>query len=473
MIHQFPYQHVHLVGIKGVAMTSLAQILADAEYLITGSDVVEDFVTATQLAKLSVAIQAGFSEELPANTEVVIYTAAHQADQNPQVQQARKKNIPCFSQAEAISLFANSKHCIAVCGVGGKSTVSAMITWILEWNQLHPSFSVGVGNIVGLDRTGAWRVGGHHFVVEADEYVTDPVAVQHGAAGTPRFSYLKPNVLVATNITFDHPDVYRDFDHTKQTFAGFFSKLPHDGSLILTDQVANLQLPLPNCQILHISSQKNSDIWYEYLPQASTAGKTIARLHASHKTYTLELRLPGEYNVQNAVCAVAAATTAGVSIPDALAALKEFKSTQRRFEHKLSWPNAEFYDDYAHHPNELKAVITALKEWYPNTETVIAFQPHTFSRTRSLLADFAESLRLADRLVLLDIFASAREADDPTMTSSVLAHKVSELRPELPVKVLPDTDALAQYFKTQLSEHVVVLTVGAGDIYEVYGKLAQ
>ncbi len=471
MIHNFPFTQVHLVGIKGVAMTSLAQILVDAGITITGSDVAEEFVTKQQLDRLDLELQIGFSHAVPANTQAVVYTAAHQAEQNPQVQAAISSDIPIFSQAEAISFFANAKQAIAVCGVGGKSTVSAMITWILEWNKLHPSYSVGVGNIVGLDRTGAWRTGGHHFVVEADEYVTSPLAVQAGSAGIPRFSFLRPKIIVATNITFDHPDVYKDFSHTKTTYAGFFSKLPQTGTLVATQQVLDLGLPLPNCRIVSVSTNSQATYQYEYLRAESTAGVSRARLLVSNKTYTVSLRVPGEYNMQNAVCAIAAAASVGVPLADSIAALTEFRSTQRRFEHRLQLENVDFYDDYAHHPSELTAVIQALKEWYPDKTVVIAFQPHTFSRTRALLTEFAKSLCQSDKVLLLDIFASAREVDDPTMTSAVLAEAIHALSPELPVQVLPNNKALATYFLNQLPENAVVLTAGAGDIYQVYDEM--
>lgn len=473
MIPSFPFSTVHLVGIKGVAMTSLAQVLVDAGYTVTGSDVPDDFVTATQLRKLPVKIQNTFTAELPANTQAVVYTAAHQADQNPQVQLALAQAIPTFTQAEAISFFANSKELLAVCGVGGKSTVSAMITWILEWNHRQPSFSVGVGTINGLNKTGAWRPEGKQFVIEADEYVTNPLAVQQGTAGTPRFAYLKPACIVATNVAFDHPDVYRDFEHTKKTFAGFFSKLSRNGTLVVTQQVLDAAVPLPNCSIVTVSTTNTATFRYQYLPEQSKAGTSYARLIVSHTTYTVQLQLPGEYNMQNAVCAIAAAASVGISVADAIAALAEFTSTQRRFEKRLTLGDTEFYDDYAHHPNELRAVITALKEWYPEKDVIIAFQPHTFSRTRSLLQEFAESLSTADTVILLDIFASAREADDPTMSSAVLAERIRAVAPKTLVQVIPDTQALAEYFTHKLPGNSVVLTTGAGDIYQVYDHLSN
>ncbi len=471
MLKHFPYLHIHLVGIKGVAMTSLAQILIDAGYQITGSDLPESFVTDEQLTKLDLAIQHGFENKLPEQTEAVVYTAAHGGSYNPQVQEARAKGIPAFSQAEALSFFFNSKQGIAVCGVGGKSTVSAMISWIIESNKRHPSFSVGVGNIIGLDRTGAWRPNGHQFVAEADEYVTDPISVQNGNSGIPRFSYLNPKVIVATSISFDHPDVYKNLQHTIDTFSGFFSKLTIDDTLVLTEQVLESGVRLPTSNKVIVGTSGAADYRYELVNAHSKAGTTVARLHTTQQTYTVTLKLPGEYNIQNAVCAIAACSAIGVSNSKSIAALKDFRSTSRRFEQKQEFQGVTFYDDYAHHPRELTAVIQALKNWYPSNPTIIVFQPHTFSRTKALLNDFAQSLSTAEQLILLDIFPSARESIDPTISSTDLARAIEQLNPHLSVPVLATVPELAHYLKTKVRPGTIVLTAGAGDVYSVYDLL--
>ena len=211
MMSILDYNNFFLVGIKGVAMTAIAQILIDAKKRVSGSDVEENFVTQDILKKLNIDILNGFETEIPKDTDYVIYTAAHNGPFNPQVIAAKKKNIPALSQAEVLAKFFNLKKGIAVCGVEGKSTVSAMIAWILEITGRNPSFSIGVGNIPGLNKTAKWDQDSDLFVSEADEYVIDPSCIERHEKIIPRFSFLKPFTTVCTNLKFDHPDVYKDF----------------------------------------------------------------------------------------------------------------------------------------------------------------------------------------------------------------------------------------------------------------------
>ena len=232
MIDILSFENFYLVGIKGVAMTSMAQLLVDAKKTVSGSDVEEKFVTQEILDQLQVKIDLNFTAPLPADTDCVIYTAAHQALKNPQVEQAINKKIPAISQAEAVASLFNQQLGIAVCGVGGKSTVSAMISWILNDLKHDFSFSVGVGNIPGINKTGQWKPSAKYFAIEADEYVINPQANGEEKI-IPRFSFLKPKLTVCTNLKFDHPDVYRDFEHTKQVYNDFFRQIKPDGQLIV------------------------------------------------------------------------------------------------------------------------------------------------------------------------------------------------------------------------------------------------
>jgi UDP-N-acetylmuramate--alanine ligase len=215
MTNLLDYHRFYLVGIKGVAMTALANCLHDAGKQIRGSDVAEDFVTLNQLQAINCPIDTSFEPNLINQSECVIYTAAHQGPQNPQVVAARAAGIPTFSHAEALGFLFNQKKGLAVCGVGGKSTTSAMITWIMCHTTTpttdQPSYAIGVGKIPGLAKTGQWQADNAYFVAEADEYVTDPHATTRGEKITPRFSYLRPFITVCTNLRYDHPDVYKNF----------------------------------------------------------------------------------------------------------------------------------------------------------------------------------------------------------------------------------------------------------------------
>ncbi len=450
-------------------MTSLAQLLIDAGKSVRGSDVAEEFVTQDLLADLPIKIQVGFSDELPVETECLIYTAAHHAEQNPQVKQAQDKNIPTLSQAEAVAQFFNQKRGVAVCGVGGKSTTSAMLTWIMEKTARPISYSVGVGNIPQLERNGHWRPNSEWFIIEADEYATNPEAVKTGSRPLPRFSFLNPEIIVCTNLKYDHPDIYQSFDQTRQTFGHFFQKAT---TLIINQaDLTKIDLIKPQPQLLTfgespLAGTKNQpDL--SLLDYQSQTGQSQSQFLYHGQTYQLKLQVPGKYNTLNALAAILTAVQLGLKPEEAAQALASFPSTQRRFEYLGEKNGVKYYDDYAHHPHELAALIKTLKEWYPQTRTVLAFQPHTYSRTKKLYDQFVAVLSQARELVLLDIFSSARETADPEVNSQQLAKDITELTGKK-VAVLNDTAAFAAYCRSQLRAGEVLITVGAGDIYQVH-----
>lgn len=462
------HKNFYLVGIKGVAMTSLAQLLLDAGKHVAGSDVPEVFVTQKTLSQLPVQIDTRFDTPLPAETNCVVYTAAHQGKLHPQVKEAQAKNIPVFSHAEALSFFFNEKHGVAVCGVGGKSTVSAMLTWILEKNNKQPSYSVGVGNIIGLNKTGQWLSNSQYFIAEADEYVTDPAAIQQGEQAIPRFSYLKPFVTVCTHLQFDHPDVYKDENHTIETFNTFFSQIKEGGTLIINSaDKTKVAVTKPTKTF----GTTNADLTYSVSQDSTTAGITNGIFTYQGSDYPIKLQVPGAYNVENAAAATLAAITIGVSIQDAVSALASFQSTSRRFEKVGEWHGIPLYDDYAHHPSEIEAVLAALKKWYPAQRKIVAFQPHTYSRTKALFNQFATAFKDADVVILLDIFASARETTDPSIATQQLVDAVKENFPEKDVHHITTPLALASFCQDFLHGNDVFLTIGAGDIYKMFESL--
>ena len=483
----FSANTIHLTGIKGVAMTSLAQCLVDMGKKVTGSDVSEDFVTKRILKKLDIPI---FPIQLKENAtpqfvsranpphnpqptthniipDLLIYTAAHGGPYNPEVIWAQKQGIPTLSHAEAMSQLFNQKKGIAVCGVGGKSTTSAMIAWILDRLGKRPSFCVGVGEIIGMGETGKWIKDSEYFIAEADEYVTDPSAPDRGEEITPRFTYMKPQIIVCTNLKHDHPDVYQDFTKTKHAFGQFFESVKENGILIVNGDnselldLAHQVVAKKNIQLIAVGTKANSDfIIKDYLGNFE-----------SDKLHQVSLQIPGIFNVFNAVMAIATCRALGISIEKSIDALKSFQSTQRRFEFKGENKGVKYYDDYAHHPSEVQGVIQALSEKFPDRRKVIAFQPHTFSRTKQLFTDFIESFSQAKELLLLDIFSSAREEFDPTISSDDLVNAVKSKFPKINIVNLHSIEELAKFCKNSLNEGDVCLTIGAGDIYKVHEEL--
>jgi UDP-N-acetylmuramate--alanine ligase len=462
MIDILNFNNFYLVGIKGVAMTSMAQLLIDANKKVAGSDVEEKFVTQEILDKMGVKIDTDFTEALPADVDCVIYTAAHQALENPQVKQALTKNIPVVSQAEAVASLFNQQAGIAVCGVGGKSTVSAMISWVLNDLKHDFSFSVGVGNIPGINKTGQWNPKAKYFAIEADEYVIDP---QSGFDALPRFSFLKPLLTICTNLKFDHPDVYRDFDHTKQTYNDFFRQIKPNGKLIVNSndlQYLDDNLPMPK-----LTFGEDTQATLSLTSYQSQLGQTLSKFSYKNKIYDLKLQLPGKFNVINALATILALTQLEIDPQQAADSLATFASTKRRFEFIGKKNEISYYDDYAHHPHEVKAAIAALADWYPVQRKVIAFQSHTYSRTKELFDEFVAAFADADEVVMIDIFSSAREKADLSVSSDRLCEVINK-RYQLPTKNLKNIDNLAEYCKNNLNPGDVLITLGAGDIYQVH-----
>ncbi len=462
------HQRFHLVGIKGVAMTALAQCLVDMGKSVTGSDISQHFVTRGQLERIKLDDISDFSSPLPMDTDCVVYTAAHGADQNPQVIAAREKHISALSHAEALAELFNQKRGIAVCGVGGKSTTSAMLAWILE--QSSPgktSFAVGVGDIIGMNKTGQWSDSGDYFVAEADEYVTDPRALENNQPITPRFSFLYPDITICTNVKYDHPDVYASFDATKAAYTAFFDQIAQDGCLITNADDPELQALVEHTQRRHLTFGSSDTADLKLVSQSSKPGQTNGVLFSNGEEHHLSLRLPGTFNLYNAMAALLGAKAAGVSLSDGIQALRTFSSTQRRSQHIGEKNGVTYYDDYAHHPDEITAVISAFRDWYPSKQLVVAFEPHTFSRTKALLDEFVSALADADQVYLLNIFASAREGADSSISSDLLAERVNQAAGKNLAENLRTIEKLATTL-SGLKPGSLVLTLGAGDIYTVH-----
>jgi len=298
--------------------------------------------------------------------------------------------------------------------------------------------------------------------------VTDPSASSKGVEITPRFIYLRPFITVCTNLEFDHPDVYRDFEHTKSVYKTFFNSINQEGALVINGDDDNLVEVAEDVSIKKLTFGKKEDSDLRLVEYHAIEGEVGAKLLYQSQDYLLRLTVPGLYNVYNAMAAILACLEAGIEIKDSLSALESFNSTMRRFEFIGEKNQVKYYDDYAHHPHEVSKVIKALSEWYPNNRKVIAFQSHTYSRTKQLFGDFIKSFDGADKLVMIDIFSSAREPFDDSVSSDSLCQEVNKIKPSLKAQNLGSIHNLANYFNSQLEPGDIVLTIGAGDIYQVH-----
>lgn len=420
-------KRIYFVGIKGVAMASLAIWAKEAGKVVAGSDLPEEFPTDEELNKADITIHVGFdNSNLTAfHPDLVIYTGAHGGRDNPEVVYAKKHDIPSLPHGQALGLAMEGKRQMSVAGSHGKTTTSAMIATILTEAGWDPSYTIGCGSIRGLGVAG--HAGkGDWFIAEADEYVTDP-----GHDLTQRFLWQKPEVLVVTNIDYDHPDVYPNLLAVQQAFIALqkqskftFVSAEDEGSSVL----------------------RNVD--------------NVATFSISEKLNELKLQIPGRHNMFNAAAAAAACGRIGIAWEVVKRGLERFGGTKRRFEKLGEVRGALIYDDYAHHPKEIEATIAAFRDRYPKKRLIVVFQPHTYSRTKALLTDFIRALAKADIALVTDIYASARE----TVNQEGLARRLAPI-------YTPTRKDVSKWFDNNSKKGDVVVFMGAGDIYQWAKKI--
>ena len=449
---------IHFTGIKGVGMTALALAAQDLGKVVSGSDTAEIFPTSQILKQRQIKLKIGFSpQHLPKNCDLLIYTGAHDGQANSEVRTALERNIPVLPHSQALGLFSDGYKTLAVAGVGGKSTTSAILATILDTAGLRPSFCVGAGNIPCLKTPGRMVRKSKYFVAEADEYVTDPQANL-----TPRFHYLKPFVAVITNLEYDHPDVYKNLDAIFDSFRTFIQPVPQDGLVVL-----NIDNPHIRQFIKTIDKPVTT---YGFSPQADWQ---IVKVHVADKKQFLQLKykniiwpeliinLPGNYNALNSVAAVAASYHLGVSPEKIKLGLKRFTGVKRRFEFIGEAKGVSLYDDYAHHPTEIQAVLAAAKNWLPGKRLIVIFQSHTYSRTKALLTGFAKSFELGDVVIINDIFSSARETDSLGLTGPVFEKEVKKYHHH--VYYCPGEVETLNCLQKIAAKNDVIFTLGAGN----------
>lgn len=438
---------IYFVGIKGVAMAALAIYCKEKGMKVGGCDVEEEFPTDEELKKAKIPNDVGFGP-LPKGIDLVIYTGAHGGRDNPVVVEASERGIKTLPHGKALGMFMEGKKQITVAGSHGKTTTAAMIATILKTAGKDPSYAIGCGAI-GEGPAGHFGKG-DAFVAEGDEYVTDP-----GHDETPRFLWQKPDVLVVTNIDFDHPDAYSDIGDVQDAFVALQRK-----SAI---------------SIVNADDQKSSVLEGTTFGFSPRADIRIAHIGVGRERmfFTLEqrgvqlgefsIKVPGRHNVSNAAAAVCACQILGVSIEDIRKGLLAFTGTKRRFEKLGEALGVTYYDDYAHHPREIMATLAAARAWYPKRRIIAVFQPHTYSRTKALLADFAKSFKDANAVIITDIYASARESDTLGVTGQTLATAVAAHHAG--VHFAKGKTEVSKILESTVREGDVVLFMGAGDIY--------
>ena len=446
---------IHFVGIKGVGMTPLAIIAKEAGIKVSGSDIADEFITDISLRKADIVPLVGFSKDHVGNVDLVITTGAHGGFNNVESLAAQKKGIKVITQGEAVGVFMNGEIFgrnfagISVTGTHGKTTTTAMIATVLKVNGKDPSFLIGTADAVSLGTPGHYGKG-EYFVAEADEYMTEP-----NFDKTIKFMWQHPKIAVITNIEFDHPDAYKSLDETREKFLEFANQLPKDGVLVTCGndpQVKKLLSKFKGRKITYGFDMNNDFVVGDILKDVN-------------------LSVFGDHNKLNATAAFIVGLEVGLPKEKIIKSLTQFKGSKRRSEFVgLLESGAMVYDDYAHHPTEIKNTLKAFRENFSNSKIVCVFQPHTYSRTKSLFEQFASSFDNVDTVVLTNIYSSLREKPDLTVSMSDLARKIEKKGNK--ALFLPTLSDVVEYISNQsFGKDVILITMGAGDVYKISEKL--
>ena len=448
--------HVHFIGIGGISMSGLAEILLKENFTISGSDTKPSDLTM-HLESLGATI---FFPQKASNItdgiDVVVYTAAIHED-NEELMEVRRRNLPALTRAQLLGqLMRNYKTPIAVSGTHGKTTTTSMLSHILLEAETDPTISVG-GILPAIG--GNIRVGNSDvFITEACEY-------------TNSFLDFYPNISIILNVEEDHMDFFKDIDDIRTSFHRFADLLPEDGTLIINKNIEKMEHITSglSCNIITYSETQEADyaatnITFDEVGNASfdfiRYGKYVGRI---------QLAVAGNHNVSNALSAIAAAETLEISLETIQNGLLSFTGTDRRFQYKGVRNGVTIIDDYAHHPTEIRATLTSAKN-YPHREIWCIFQPHTYTRTKAFFHEFADALSLADHIVLADIYA-ARETDTLGMSSEALATELKNLGAD--AYYFSTFDAIENFVLKKCIHGDVLITMGAGDVVNIGNSLLK
>jgi len=425
---------VHFIGIGGIGMSAIARMMLHEGKEVTGSDRAESEIIDS-LRKIGVRIAIGHrAENFEHDTDLVVYSVAiTDYDQNnPELLHAREQGVTALTYPQFVGEISKNKFTIAISGTHGKTTTTAMIAKILIDAGLDPTVIVGsLIKTASGERTNFVAGKSKYLVIEACEYKRS-------------FLQYHPQILVITNIDNDHLDYYKDVADIQSAFAELAERVPQDG-FVVTDKNNSAILPV----LKKVSAKITNYSLYEKTP--------------------FQLKTPGLHNRKNAAAAFAVALALGIPPKVAQTSLESFAGTWRRFEYKGVTKNgAKVYDDYGHHPTEIKATLQGAREIYARERLIVAFQPHLYSRTKLLLEDFAGAFELADEVIIAPIYA-AREIDDGSVSSDLLAAKISAK--DKFTKSLHSLKEVENYLSNGSKKGDVIIVMGAGDIYTVADKI--
>ncbi|WP_066889687.1 UDP-N-acetylmuramate--L-alanine ligase [Clostridium nigeriense] len=439
---------VHFIGIGGISMSGLAALLLTKGYKVSGSDSKESEITEKLKAE-GAEIYIGHNKSNIKNVDLIVYTAAIPSD-NPEIIEAKKQNIELLDRAEFLGLIMKGhKYNVAIAGTHGKTTSTSMLSHITLKADLDPTILVGGElDVIG----GNFKIGdSEYFVTEACEY---------------KESFLKffPYIGVILNIDADHLDYYRDLNHIKETFEKFSNIIPKDGYLIgyCEDENVAEVLSKATCNTISYGIDKG-DVRATNISFDNKGCATFTVCKDNKNLFNVTLSTTGKHNILNALATICVGLIFGVSYESIIEGLKECKGAHKRFEYKGEFNGATIIDDYAHHPVEIKATLSTA-DLIPHKNIYAVFQPHTYTRTKTLFEDFTTCFDDVDELLLMDIYA-AREKDTGLVSSEDLGNALRAKG--IKCTNVHSHEEAANYLKDKASKEDIVLTIGAGDVVKV------
>ena len=442
--------NVHFIGIGGINMSALAEICINKGYKVTGSDMQESYLV-DHLRDLGAIVHIGQKKEnITEDINLVIYTAAI-SDDNEEFQEAKKRNILMINRAAFLGqIMREYKNSIAVAGTHGKTSTTSMLSTIFNYAEKDPTILVG-GNLSTIG--GNVRIGNsEHFITEACEYVDS-------------FLNFNPYIAIVLNIEEDHLDYFSGIEEIKASFNKFGKLLPSDGYFIIngdSENTKNITYEV-DANIIRFGQNSGNDAIISDIKYDDEGYAMFNLKYKGINLGTFDLSIYGLHNVYNATAAIVAAIESDIEVDTIKKAIKTYTGVGRRFEKKGTYNGALIIDDYAHHPTEVKATLSAAKNLKKSRMWVV-FQPHTYSRTRALLDEFSEAFYAADKIIITDIYA-AREPDPGDISSKNLVEKLYQNNVD--ATYMPTFEEISEFLRGELKEDDLLITCGAGPVNKV------
>lgn len=449
---KLPFGHIqtiHIIGIGGIGMSSIAEFLLSEGLKISGSDARSSEITR-RLEKKGIRFCEGHRAENIEQVDLVVHSSAVPRD-NPEILEAHKQNIPVIKRPALLREIVKMKRfSMGVAGTHGKTSTSSMLLTVLMEAGLDPTAIIG-----GIDKSlhSNARTGkGPYMVIEADEY-------------DRTFLALEPSMGIVTSIETDHLDIYRDLEDIRTSFLQYCNAIPFWGRLFVCVDDPQVRLLYPDITAPCKSYGFHSEADLRICEYTFKHDRSHFRLEGGANRYgPFTLRIPGRHAVQNATAVIGLAFFLGIPEKTVISGLQNYKGVERRFDLKGFVGKVPFIDDYAHHPSEIRQTLLAVRDQWPGREIVCIFQPHLYSRTRDFAKDFATALSEADRTVVTDIYP-AREKPIPDITSRLITDYMTK-----PVRYLPDIKDLSSIVPVLINENSVVIAMGAGDITHYFDE---